>query len=82
MHFGILVGGTGPTESIAAVAGRVAHLWRAHLCVPLPVPRGGCARPDEKKLSERAPRVVSNFVEGLGLVSLVADLFGSLKEYR
>jgi len=72
MHFAILVGGTGPTESIAAVAGHDAHLWRtmtrAHL--PLPVPRGGYARVT-KKLSERARRVVSNFLEGLWLVSLV-----------
>jgi hypothetical protein len=46
MHFAILVGGTGPTESIAAVAGRVAHWWRAttRVRVPLPVPRGGYAR--------------------------------------
>jgi hypothetical protein len=33
MHFAIVVGGTGPTESIAAVAG--------HVRVPLPVPRSG-----------------------------------------
>ena len=89
MHFAILVGGTGPTESIAAVAGRVAHLWRAttrvcvaHLwrattrvCVPLPVPRGGCVCWDKRKLSERAQRVVSNFVEVLGWVSLVGFFF-------
>ena len=29
MRFEILVGGTGPTESIVAGAGRVVHLWRA-----------------------------------------------------
>jgi hypothetical protein len=73
MQFAILVGGTGPTESIAAVAGRVAHLWRAatRVRVLLPVPRGDCARRDERNLSERARRVVSNFVEVLGLVSLI-----------
>jgi len=73
MHFAILVGGTGPTVSIAAVAGRVAHLWRAttRVRVPLPVPRGGCVCWDKIKLSERAQRVVSNFVEVLGWVSLV-----------
>jgi len=61
MHFAILVGGTGPTESIAAVAGRVAHLWRATTSarVPSPVLRGGCARGDNKK-TERARRVDSN----------------------
>jgi len=71
MHFAILVGGTGPTESVAAVAGRVAHLWSATKCVriPLPVPRGGCARRDKRKPWERARRVDSNFVEVLGLVS-------------
>ena len=48
-HLSILVGGTGPTESIPAVAGRAAHLWRAttHVRVPLPVPRGGCANRDK-----------------------------------
>ena len=71
MHVAILVGGTGPTESIAAVAGRVAYLWRAttRVRVPLPVPRGGCARRDKIKPSERARRV-----EVLGLVSLVRVL--------
>jgi len=29
-HFAILVDRTGPTESIAAVAGLVAHLWRGY----------------------------------------------------
>ena len=38
---------------------------------PLPVPRGDCARRDKRNLWERARRVVSNFVEVLGLVSLV-----------
>jgi len=73
MHFAILVGGTGPTESIAAVAGRVAHLWRAttRARVPLPVPRGGCACRDKTELSERARRVVSNSGWVLGVVSLV-----------
>jgi hypothetical protein len=73
MHFAIMVVGTGPSESIAAVAVRVAHLWRAttRVRVPLPVPRGGCARRDKIKLSERARRVVSKFVEVIGLVSLV-----------
>jgi len=49
IHFAILVGGTGRTESIAAFAGRVAHLWRAatRVRVPLPVPRGSCARQDK-----------------------------------
>jgi hypothetical protein len=76
MNLAILVGGTGPTESIAAVAGRVAHLWRAttRVHVPLPVSRGGCARRDKIKRSERVRRVVSNFVEVLGLVSLVLSL--------
>jgi len=71
MHFAILVSGTGPTESIAADAGRVAHLWRAttRVRVPLPVPRGGCACWDKRKLSERARRVVSNFGDVLGWVS-------------
>jgi len=61
MAFAVLVGGTGPTESIAA-AGRVAHLWRAttRARVPIPVPRGGCACRDKTKISERARRVVSN----------------------
>jgi len=56
LHLAFLVGGTGPTESIAAVAGRVAHLWRAatRARVPLPVPKGVCARRDGKILSERA----------------------------
>jgi hypothetical protein len=57
MHFAILVGGTGPTVSIAAVAGRVAHLWRAttRVRVPLPVPRGDCAcRDKEKTIGARA----------------------------
>jgi len=73
MRFAIFVGGTGPTESIAAVAGRVTHLWRAtkRVRVPLPVPRGGCTRQDKRKPSERARRVDSNVVEDLGLVSLV-----------
>jgi hypothetical protein len=44
----ILVGGTDPTETIAAAAGRVAHSWRATTRprAPSPVPRGGCARRD------------------------------------
>jgi hypothetical protein len=55
MHFAILVGETGPSESIAAVAGRVAHLWRAttRVRVPLPVRRGGCAR---TKINYRSAR--------------------------
>jgi len=73
MQFAILVCGTGPIESIAAVAGRVAHSWRGttRVRVPLPVPIGGCARRDKRKLSERARQVDSNFVEALGFVSLV-----------
>ena len=53
----------------------VAHLWRAttRARVPLSVPRGGCARRDRKKPSERAPRVVSNSGWVFGLVSLVQN---------
>ena len=50
-HLATLVGGTGPTESIAAVAARVSHLWRAttRARIRSPVPRGGCARRDKSK---------------------------------
>jgi len=46
-------------------------LRTARVRVPLPVPRGGCARRDKRKPSERARRLVSNFVEVLGMVSLI-----------
>jgi hypothetical protein len=76
MHFAIMVGGTGPTESIAAVARSVAHLCRAatRARVPLSVPRGGCARRDKNKVSERAPRVVSKSGWVFGAVSLEAGV--------
>ena len=66
MRFAILVGGTGPTESIAAVAGRVAHLWRAttRARVPPPVPKGGCARRDKNIII--GARATSSFEVSVG----------------
>ena len=48
--------GISPTESIAAVAGRVAHLWRSTTRARIPYPFPGAAVSDGTKIIHQGAR--------------------------